>query len=57
MSEVLQCGLSWNTILLKRDAFRVAFERFDFEKVACYDEGDIARILAVPRMIRSRRKV
>ena len=57
MYEVLQCGLSWNTILLKRDAFRAAFERFDFGKIARYGEDDIARILAVPRMIRSRRKV
>ena len=48
MYEVLQCGLSWYTIIQKRAAFRVAFERFDFEKIARYGERDIARILAVP---------
>ena len=48
MYEVLQCGLSWDTIIQKRAAFRVAFERFDFEKIARYGERDIARILAVP---------
>ena len=36
MYEVLQCGLSWDTIIQKRAAFRVAFERFDFEKIARY---------------------
>ena len=46
--EVLQCGLSWDTIIQKRAAFRVAFERFDFEKIARYGDRDIARILAVP---------
>ena len=48
MDEVLQCGLSWDTIIQKRAAFRIAFERFDFEKIARYGERDIARILAVP---------
>ena len=57
MYEVLQCGLSWDTIIQKRAAFRVAFERFDFEKIARYVERDIARVLAVPGMIRSRRKI
>ena len=57
MYEVLQCGLSWDTIIQKRAAFRVAFERFDFEKIARYGEREIARILAVPGMIRSQRKI
>lgn len=43
MYEVLQCGLSWDTIIQKRAAFRVAFERFDFEKIARYGARDIAR--------------
>ncbi len=55
--EVLQCGLSWDTVLAKRDAFRTAFEKFDFNKIARYGERDIKRVLAVPGMIRSRRKV
>ncbi len=57
MYEVLQCGLSWDTVLAKRDAFRMAFEKFDFNKIARYGERDIKRVLAVPGMIRSRRKV
>ena len=57
MYEVLQCGLSWDTIIQKRAAFRIAFEWFDFEKIARYGERDIARILAEPGMIRSRRKI
>ena len=57
MYEVLQCGLSWDTILSKRESFRVAFERFDFNKIARYGESDIERALTVPGMIRSRRKV
>ena len=57
MYEVLQCGLSWNTILTKREVFRLAFEHFDFNRIVRYGESDIERILAVPEMIRSRRKV
>ncbi len=57
MYEVLQCGLSWDTVLAKRDIFRTAFEKFDFNKIARYGERDIKRVLAVPGMIRSRRKV
>ena len=57
MYEVLQCGLSWDTILSKREAFLVAFERFDFNKIVRYGESDIERVLATPGMIRSRRKV
>ncbi|MBR1870828.1 MAG: DNA-3-methyladenine glycosylase I [Kiritimatiellae bacterium] len=57
MYEVLQCGLSWDTILAKREAFLTAFERFDFEKIARYGERDIERLLSVPGMIRSPRKV
>ena len=57
MYEVLQCGLSWNTVLLRRAAFRAAFERFDFEKVARYGARDVARVLDTPGLIRSRRQV
>ena len=57
MMEVMQCGLSWDLMMKKREIFRVAFDRFDFDKVAAYGEEDIARILATEGMIRSRRKV
>lgn len=52
-----QAGLSWITILRKRDAFRRAFQGFDPEAVARYGERDIGRLLADPGIIRSRAKI
>ena len=52
-----QAGLSWITILRKREAFRAAFEGFDPERVAAYGEHDVARLLADPGIIRSRAKI
>ena len=52
-----QAGLSWRTILHKRAAFRDAFEGFEPERVARYGEGDVARLLADARIVRSRAKV
>ena len=57
MMEVMQCGLSWNLMMLKRKIFRSCFDSFDFDKIAAYGETDIKRILETPGMIRSRRKV
>ena len=57
MMEVMQCGLSWNLMMLKREIFRSCFDGFDFDKIAAYGESDIKRILVTPGMIRSRRKV
>lgn len=57
MLEVMQCGLSWDTVLKKREIFRTCFEGFDFEKIAAYSEEDIERILNTPGVIRSRRKI
>ncbi|MGI5990044.1 MAG: DNA-3-methyladenine glycosylase I [Lachnospiraceae bacterium] len=57
MMEVMQCGLNWTMMMNKREIFRQCFDNFDFDKVAAYDESDIARILNTPGMIRSRRKV
>ena len=42
--DAFQAGLSWNTILNKRDNFRRAFNSFDFEKIAHYSENKIIRI-------------
>ena len=53
----MQAGLAWITILRKREAIRDAFEGFDPEKVAAYGEADIERLLADPRIIRSRAKI
>ena len=55
--EAFQAGLSWYTILKRRDSFRIAFDRFDPEKVAGYDEAKIQELLANPGIIRNRSKV
>ena len=55
--ECLQCGLSWNLMLKKREIFRRCFDRFDFDRIAVYDEKDVERILHTEGMIRSPRKV
>jgi DNA-3-methyladenine glycosylase I len=52
-----QAGLSWITILRKRDAFRRAFGGFDPEAIARYGEPDIARLLADAGIVRSRAKI
>jgi DNA-3-methyladenine glycosylase I len=55
--EAFQAGLSWYTILQRRDNFRVAFDRFDPAKVARYGEAKIEELLANPGIIRNRAKV
>lgn len=52
-----QAGLSWITILKKRDAFRAAFANFDPEKVARFDDADVARLLANPGIVRHKGKI
>jgi DNA-3-methyladenine glycosylase I len=52
-----QAGLSWSTILHKRDAFRKAFARFEPAKVARFGERDIVRLLANAGIVRSRAKI
>jgi DNA-3-methyladenine glycosylase I len=55
--EINQAGLSWLTILKKRDAFREAFANFQIEKVARFDARKRASLLANPGIIRNRLKV
>ena len=55
--EAFQTGLSWLVILRRREGFRAAFDGFDFERIAGYDERDVARLLADERIIRNRRKI
>lgn len=55
--EGAQAGLSWITILKRRENYRKAFDHFDFEKVAQYDEGKIQDLLANPGIIRNQRKI
>jgi len=52
-----QAGLSWRTILARRDGFRQAFEGFDPDVVAAYGPREIERLLADPGIIRSRSKI
>jgi DNA-3-methyladenine glycosylase I len=55
--EGAQAGLSWDTILKKRAAYRTAFDRFDPVKVARYGRREISRLLANPGIVRNRLKV
>ncbi len=55
--EGFQAGLSWSTILAKRENFRRAFDGFDPVRVAAYGEADIARLLADAGIVRNRLKV
>jgi DNA-3-methyladenine glycosylase I len=55
--EAFQAGLSWYTILKRRDTFREAFDGFDPQKVARYDEQKVLALLANPGIIRNRAKV
>jgi DNA-3-methyladenine glycosylase I len=55
--EAFQSGLSWITILRKRQAFRSAFADFDPELVAAFDEADVMRLLADAGIVRNRAKI
>ena len=55
--ESAQAGLSWYTVLRKREQYRIAFDHFDPEKVARYDEQQVVRLLENPGIIRNRQKV
>lgn len=55
--EINQAGLSWLTVLKKRQAFATAFADYDLERVAQFGAKDVARLLADPGIIRNRLKV
>jgi DNA-3-methyladenine glycosylase I len=55
--EGFQAGLSWLTILRKREAFRNAFDGFDYERVARFGERDVERLLADAAIVRNRAKI
>ena len=57
MMEVMQCGLSWDLMINKRDVFRKCFDNFDYDKVAKYTDKDIKRILETGGMIKSIRNI
>jgi DNA-3-methyladenine glycosylase I len=55
--ESFQSGLSWRTILNKREAFRAAFDGFDFHKVATYGDADVERLLNHAGIVRHKGKI
>lgn len=55
--EINQAGLSWLTVLKKREALRAAFAGFDVDRVAAFDEADEARLLADAGIVRNRLKI
>ena len=55
--EAFQPGLSWSTILTKREAFREVFAGFDADRIAAFDESDVARLMDEPRIVRNRLKI
>ena len=52
-----QTGLSWEIMLKKREDFRIAFDGFDVEKIACYDEKRIEELLKNENIIRNKNKI
>lgn len=55
--EAFQAGLSWSTVLLKREGFRDAFANFDPDRVAAFNDADVQRLLADPGIIRNAAKI
>ena len=55
--ESFQAGLSWLTILKKREAFKLAFDDFDIDKIIKYNENKINELLNNPQIIRSKNKI
>jgi DNA-3-methyladenine glycosylase I len=55
--EAFQSGLSWRTILAKRDNFRAAFHDFDFERIARFTQRDVERLLQDAGIVRHRGKI
>ena len=55
--EGAQAGLSWLTILKKREGYRRAFDHFDVERIARYGEADVARLMADAGIVRNRLKI
>ncbi len=55
--EGAQAGLSWSTILKKRENYRKAFDHFDAKKIAKYDKAKVAKLLTDPGIVRNRLKI
>jgi len=57
MLDGFQAGLSWITILRKRDAFRKAFDNFEAEKIVCYDDDKLDQLMENAAIVRNRAKI
>ncbi len=57
MLEVMQCGLSWDLMINKREIFRKCFDNFDYNLISEYSSKDIERIMKTDGMIKSKRKI
>jgi len=55
--DAFQAGLSWKTILHRREGFRAAFDNFDIEKIASYNEDKIRQLMQDARIIRNQSKI
>jgi DNA-3-methyladenine glycosylase I len=55
--EGMQAGLSWQTILNKREAFRLAYDNFDVRKVALFDQQKVDELMSNPAIIRNKQKI
>jgi DNA-3-methyladenine glycosylase I len=55
--DLFQAGLSWSIVLKKREGFRDAFDNFEFEKIASYDEQKIQKLLTNEKIIRNQLKI
>ena len=55
--EGAQAGLSWRTILNKREGYRKAFDSFDIKTVAAYEQSDVDRLMSNPGIVRNRLKI
>ena len=55
--EGMQAGLSWLTVLNKRTAFKEAFDQFDYQKIALYDEAKIDELMQNTKIIRNKLKI
>lgn len=55
--DLFQAGLSWAIVLKKREGFRAAFDNFEFEKIAAYDEQKIQALLSDEKIIRNQMKI
>ncbi|MHC9532891.1 DNA-3-methyladenine glycosylase I [Dellaglioa sp. L3N] len=55
--ELMQAGLSWQTVLNKRDAFNAAFENFSIQKVSQFDDSKVAELMVNSSIIRNQRKI